>query len=157
MKASEVEIREVYLVKVSNRLTHVKILREHPRKGWVGKNLATNREIHVKSAQRLRRRCKPVEHAAPMKTDTQRQDASATKETRKMSSRDTALLLQLLGDANKADRMRQVSKLFVDALDDNGIVAAIIERVLVLDNSVSSIDVAEFLDNLCELIKEKCS
>lgn len=55
MKKDEVKIGSVYTCLVSGKLVPVKLLRLHYRSGWIGRNLATNREIHIKSAQRLRR------------------------------------------------------------------------------------------------------
>jgi hypothetical protein len=54
MKAAHVSLGQDYWVKVSGNLAKVRILRESEYGGWVGKNLATGREIRVKSAARLR-------------------------------------------------------------------------------------------------------
>jgi len=55
MKKSEVEIGGYYVVKVSGKLTRVKILRESPYEGWEGVNAETGRAVRVKTAARLRR------------------------------------------------------------------------------------------------------
>lgn len=58
MKKKDVQIGKTYIAKVSNKLVPVKILRDAPygfRGGWIALNTTTGREIHVKSAARLRR------------------------------------------------------------------------------------------------------
>jgi len=56
MKKRDVEIGATYLVKVSGKLTRVRLTRESPYGGWEGVNLATHREVHIRSAARLRAR-----------------------------------------------------------------------------------------------------
>ncbi len=55
MKKREIEIGNTYIAKVSGVLTKVRITRESPYGGWQGTNLATGREIRIRSAARLRR------------------------------------------------------------------------------------------------------
>lgn len=54
MKKREVKIGGVYVAQVSGRRVPVRIDRESPYGGWDGTNLATDRSVRVKSAQRLR-------------------------------------------------------------------------------------------------------
>ena len=54
MLKSEVRIGGLDRAKVSNVVVVVKILSEHPIKGWYAENLSTGRSIHVKTAARLR-------------------------------------------------------------------------------------------------------
>lgn len=54
MKKNEVEIGNEYVVKVSGRLVSVKILRESPYGGWIGRNKETGRDVRVRTAARLR-------------------------------------------------------------------------------------------------------
>lgn len=55
MKKAEVKIGGVYVVKVSEKLTHVRLDRESVYgKGWVGTNLATQRRVRILSAAKLR-------------------------------------------------------------------------------------------------------
>jgi hypothetical protein len=56
MKASDVKIGHVYLVKVSGKLARVRIDRDvpYPLKGWWGTNEATGRDVRIKTAGRLR-------------------------------------------------------------------------------------------------------
>ena len=56
MKKSEIEIRGVYVAKVSGQLVSVRIDRESPYGGWDATNLATGRTVRVRTAARLRRR-----------------------------------------------------------------------------------------------------
>lgn len=67
MKKAEVEIGAFYSAKVSGRRTVVRIDREAAKtygfNGWYATNVATKREVHVLSAQRLRRRVYPCTQA----------------------------------------------------------------------------------------------
>ena len=54
MKKNEVEIGKVYVVKVSGHLTRVRIISESPFGGWNGKNIATGRDVRIRSAARFR-------------------------------------------------------------------------------------------------------
>ncbi len=55
MKKDEVAIGRTYMAKVSDKVVPVRIDLEHPRQGWFGTNQVTNKRVHIKSAQRLRR------------------------------------------------------------------------------------------------------
>ena len=55
MKKAEIQIGSTYIVKVSGVLAKVRITAESPYGGWRGTNLATGREIRIRSAARLRR------------------------------------------------------------------------------------------------------
>ena len=54
MQKDNVHIGSTYIVKVSGTLAKVRITREHQRGGWYGTNLATGREIRIRTAARLR-------------------------------------------------------------------------------------------------------
>ena len=54
MQKHNVKVGSTYSVKVSGTLTKVRITREHNRGGWCGTNLATGREIRIRTAARLR-------------------------------------------------------------------------------------------------------
>lgn len=56
MKKAEVELRGVYVAKVSGRLVMVRVDRESPYGGWDATNLATGRAVRIRSAARLRGR-----------------------------------------------------------------------------------------------------
>ena len=55
MKKSEIAIGSHYIVKVSGKLSTVRIIGASPFGGWIGRNVETNRDIRVRSAARLRR------------------------------------------------------------------------------------------------------
>ena len=57
MKNSEVVIGEKYIARISGKITLVEVLGKGYPKGWIGKNLATDREVYFKTGGRLR---KPV-------------------------------------------------------------------------------------------------
>jgi len=54
MLKSEVKLDRVYIVKVSGKLARVRLMAVSPYGGWNGVNLATNREIRIRSAAKLR-------------------------------------------------------------------------------------------------------
>ena len=54
MTKAKVSIGTTYIVKVSGNLTRVRLTRECEYGGWYGKNLATGREIRIRTAARLR-------------------------------------------------------------------------------------------------------
>jgi hypothetical protein len=61
MQRHNVRIGTTYIVKVSGTLAKVRLTREHDRGGWYGINLATGREIRIRTAARLRSEAKPVQ------------------------------------------------------------------------------------------------
>jgi len=60
MQKHNVKIGTTYIVKVSGTLAKVRLTREHDRGGWYGTNLATGREIRIRTAARLRSEVKPA-------------------------------------------------------------------------------------------------
>ena len=54
MQKQNVRVGTTYIVKVSGTLAKVRLTREHARGGWYGTNLATGREIRIRTAARLR-------------------------------------------------------------------------------------------------------
>jgi len=59
MKKDEIKIGETYTAKVSDKVVPVRIDKERPASGgggWDGVNLLTNKQVRIKSAQRLRGR-----------------------------------------------------------------------------------------------------
>ena len=54
MQKQNVKVGTTYIVKVSGTLAKVRLTREHARGGWYGTNLATGREIRIRTAARLR-------------------------------------------------------------------------------------------------------
>ncbi|HBO44122.1 MAG TPA: hypothetical protein DD670_09360 [Planctomycetaceae bacterium] len=54
MQKNEIQIGEVYLARVTDKLVSVRIDRTNRHGGWDATNLATGRKVRIKSAQRLR-------------------------------------------------------------------------------------------------------
>ena len=65
MQKQDVHIGTTYIVKVSGTLARVRITREHPRGGWFGTNLATGREIRIRTAARLRSEVPTAQEISP--------------------------------------------------------------------------------------------
>jgi len=85
MKAREVKIGGVYLVKVTGRVVPVRIDATSGT-GWVGTNLNTGRRVSIKSARRLRGPAPSETAATPSKAGKQDGRASAkTKKTTRQS------------------------------------------------------------------------
>jgi hypothetical protein len=61
MQKQNAHIGTTYIVKVSGTLAKVRLTREHPRGGWYGTNLATGREIRIRTAARLRSEVNPTQ------------------------------------------------------------------------------------------------
>lgn len=60
MKQADVSVGTTYVVKVSGHLVPLRLDRESAYgKGWEGTNLATGRQIRIRSAAKLRRVYKP--------------------------------------------------------------------------------------------------
>ena len=54
MTKAEIKIGRYYAVKVSGKMTIVKIEAASPHGGWMGRNIFTNRRVRIKSAAKLR-------------------------------------------------------------------------------------------------------
>jgi hypothetical protein len=54
MRKTEVQIGHVYVAKISNQLTEVRIERPSPFGGWEARNINTGRTVRIKSAAKLR-------------------------------------------------------------------------------------------------------
>ena len=65
MQKHKVKVGSTYIVKVSGTLARVRITREHARGGWYGTNLATGREIRIRTAARLRSEAPPAQEISP--------------------------------------------------------------------------------------------
>ena len=65
MQKQNVKIGTTYIVKVSGSLAKVKLTRECNYGGWYGTNLATGREIRIRTAARLRSETKPAGERCP--------------------------------------------------------------------------------------------
>jgi hypothetical protein len=65
MQKQNVHIGTTYIVKVSGTLAKVRLTREHARGGWYGTNLATGREIRIRTAARLRSEAPTTQEISP--------------------------------------------------------------------------------------------
>ena len=65
MQKKSIQIGTTYIVKVSGKLARVRITGQSPHGGWSGTNLATGREIRIRTAARLRSEAKPVQRISP--------------------------------------------------------------------------------------------
>jgi hypothetical protein len=54
MKKKDVQTGRTYIVKVSGKLSRVRLTSESPFGGWYGRSLETGRDVRVRSAARLR-------------------------------------------------------------------------------------------------------
>ena len=59
MKKRDVKIGATYTAKVRGFVVPVRIESESSFGGWIGTNVRTLREVHIKSAARLRREVRP--------------------------------------------------------------------------------------------------
>ena len=65
MQKQNIKVGSTYIVKVSGTLARVRITRERARGGWYGTNLATGREIRIRTAARLRSEVPPAQGISP--------------------------------------------------------------------------------------------
>jgi hypothetical protein len=65
MQKHNIKVGSTYIVKVSGTLAKVRLTREHPRGGWYGTNLATGREIRIRTAARLRSEVPTAQEISP--------------------------------------------------------------------------------------------
>lgn len=54
MKKAEIKIGEIYLVKVSEKIVKVRVDSLDKWCGWLGTNLATGREVRMRTAAKMR-------------------------------------------------------------------------------------------------------
>jgi hypothetical protein len=87
-----VQIGGVYSAKVSDKLVEVRIDAENRHGGWDATNLATNKKVRIKSAQRLRAVVggESAEPATPAEPDAPAPEAPRAKKTRKAKQADAA-------------------------------------------------------------------
>ena len=90
MKKNEVQVGGVYSAKVSDKVVEVRIDAENRHGGWDATNLATNKKVRIKSAQRLRAVVggTPAEPEAPAPETSP--VAPKAKKTRKAKQADAA-------------------------------------------------------------------
>jgi len=81
MKKNEVKIGQCYMAKVTNNDVPVRIEAENRNGGWNAKNVATGRNVRIKTAQRLRRKCTQADLAGLERSTSQRRKKTATSAT----------------------------------------------------------------------------
>ncbi len=77
MKKQQVQIGQLYAAKITNKVVPVRITAEHKDGGWVGVNTQTNREVRIKTAQKLRNKIAPAPGPGS-KTDSTGKPASTS-------------------------------------------------------------------------------
>ena len=87
MQKSEVRIGGTYVAKVTNRIVHVRIDAVSRYGGWDATNLATNKKVRIKSAQRLRGELGAESAAGKAKDATQSAEASAAEPKKRAAKR----------------------------------------------------------------------
>jgi hypothetical protein len=129
MKKNEVQVGGVYSAKVSDKMVQVRIDAENRHGGWDATNLATNKKVRIKSAQRLRAvaggETTSAEPEAPApetpavapkakKTRKAKKAASAEGDGKKVSCLDAAA--RVLAEAGEALNAKQM----IDAMGAKG-------------------------------------
>ena len=96
MKAKDVQIGQVYTLKVANNITHthVKITAVNPHGGWDGVNMATGKAVRIKSAQRLDNQTTTI-------TQGPGHDAITTEESNTAKRSGLSAALRVLQDASE--------------------------------------------------------
>ena len=118
MQKQNVQIGTTYIVKVSGTLAKVRLTREHPRGGWYGTNLATGREIRIRTAARLRSEAKPAEEHVQQIRNPRLPDFSAD-ELRRVVERAKAEILADVAAGTVPSTCASFSELH-DYTDANG-------------------------------------
>ena len=119
MQKHNVQIGTTYIVKVSGTLAKVRITREHPRGGWYGTNLATGREIRIRTAARLRSEVKPAGEERIEKTRNPRLLDFSPEELRRVVERAKAEILADVAAGTVPSTCASFSELH-DYTDANG-------------------------------------
>jgi len=119
MQKHNVQIGTTYIVKVSGTLAKVRITREHPRGGWYGTNLATGREIRIRTAARLRSEVKPAGEERIEKTRSRRSPDFSADELRRVVERAKAEILADVAAGTVPNTCASFSELH-DYTDANG-------------------------------------
>jgi hypothetical protein len=119
MQKHNVQIGTTYIVKVSGTLAKVRITREHPRGGWYGTNLATGREIRIRTAARLRSEVKPPGEERPAQIRNPRLPDFSADELRPVVERAKAEILADVAAGTVPSTCASFSELH-DYTDANG-------------------------------------
>jgi hypothetical protein len=119
MQKHNVQIGTTYIVKVSGTLAKVRITREHPRGGWYGTNLATGREIRIRTAAGLRSEVKTAGEERIKETRNPRLPDFSADELRRVVERAKAEVLADVAAGTVPSTCASFSELH-DYTDANG-------------------------------------
>ena len=119
MQKQNVHIGTTYIVKVSSTLAKVRLTREHPRGGWYGINLATGREVRIRTAARLRSEAKPAGERRPEQIRNPRLPDFSADELRQVVDRAQAEILADVAAGTVPNTCASFSELH-DYTDANG-------------------------------------
>jgi short subunit dehydrogenase-like uncharacterized protein len=128
MKKSTIKAGEVYQVKVSGKLTDVRIIGGNPHGGWDGINLATKKQVRIKSGARLRKpisqkakeAVNEVENKTPatpqVETQTPETNATPTPKKERSKSKPSGLDLaaKILQEAGQPLNCQEIVKQLLD-------------------------------------------
>jgi hypothetical protein len=119
MHKHNVKIGTTYIVKVSGTLAKVRLTREHDRGGWYGTNLATGREIRIRTAARLRAEATPVGDRRPKQSRNPRYPDFSADELHRVVERAKAKILADVASRTVPSTCTSFSELH-DYTDANG-------------------------------------
>lgn len=97
MKKEQVKVGGTYLAKVTDKVVPVRLDKENPQGGWDATNLATNKKVRIKSAQRLR-------GPAPASGAKVNAGAAKTPVKKKLTKKELAARRESLKAQHKADQ-----------------------------------------------------
>ncbi len=114
MKKNEVKVGGVYSAKVSDKVVEVRIDAENRHGGWDATNLATNKKVRIKTAQRLRAVAggEAAEPATPAEPDAPAPEAPKAKKTRKAKQADAPVAA---GNGKKVSCLDAAARVLTEA------------------------------------------
>lgn len=113
MKQSDVHIGHHYIAKVTNKLVTVEILAENPHGGWDAKNLATGKNVRIKSAQRLRGTASQSPKTPPVAATP----AAASNPPAKATSPDTTAPVQRTRGTKRTSALDAAARVLAEAAE----------------------------------------
>lgn len=123
MKKSTIKTGEVYQVKVSGKLTEVRILGGNPHGGWDGVNIATNKPVSIKPGTQLRKPVskkakqaaqEPAKSAKPSESKETNATAKPKKERTPSESSGLTAAAKVLADAGEPLNCQEMVKRMLD-------------------------------------------
>lgn len=86
MKVSEVQIGKTYTARITDRVVPVRLEAEHPSGGWRATNLATNKQVRIKSATKLREEVQRSNASEEPAASAEQKDESNPKPSKRNSA-----------------------------------------------------------------------